>query len=331
MLHIGCANIGAAGVAEVDDPEFTGVVIITPLLPILISQRERPPDFRTGKRRLREGRLLGRGIAGCEQQRSGKHYNKFIHDAASNGLVKAQYQDSFIESGTVNMRNSSTGFTSGKLAIAVIALSMFAAPVAAQFSDSYNFLKAVKDRKGEDAEKYINVPGSGAVIINTKSDDTGETALHIVTARRDYDWLGYLLSKGAKADIADKKGATPLMLATQLGWSDGAQLLIDRKALVDATNRSGETALIRAVQLRNSEMVRLLMKAGANADKQDSVAGYSARDYALQDGRGSAILAIIESGGKSDAPTIAPKTKTGDLDFSGIEEKPVTQDKPKAQ
>lgn len=229
------------------------------------------------------------------------------------------------------MRNSSNRFTSGKLAIAVITLSMFAAPVAAQFSDSYNFLKAVKDRKGEDAEKYINVPGSGAVIINTKSDDTGETALHIVTARRDYDWLGYLLSKGAKADIADKKGATPLMLATQLGWSDGAQLLIDRKALVDATNRSGETALIRAVQLRNSEMVRLLMKAGANADKQDSVAGYSARDYALQDGRGSAILAIIESGGKSDAPTIAPESKTGDLDFSGIEDKPATQAMPKPQ
>lgn len=222
------------------------------------------------------------------------------------------------------MRISSNRFTSGKIALAVIAMSMIAMPVAAQFSDSYNFLKAVKDRKGQDAEKFINVPGSGAVIINTKSDDTGETALHIVTARRDYDWLGYLLSKGAKADIADKKGATPLMLATQLGWSDGAQLLIDRKAQVDATNRSGETALIRAVQLRNSEMVRLLMKAGANADKQDAVAGYSARDYALQDGRGSAILAIIESGGKSEEPTNAPESKAPDLDFSGVEAKPPT-------
>ena len=226
------------------------------------------------------------------------------------------------------MRSPYSRFNSGKLALAAIALGMVAVPVAAQFSDSYSFLKAVRERKGEEAEKFINVPGSGAVIINTKSDDTGETALHIVTARRDYDWLNYLLSKGAKADIADKKGATPLMLATQLSWADGAQLLIDRKALVDATNRSGETALIRAVQLRNSEMVRLLMKAGANADKQDSVAGYSARDYALQDGRGSAILAIIESGGKSEEPTVAPASKAGDLDFSGIEEKPATPDKP---
>ena len=220
------------------------------------------------------------------------------------------------------MRNSFDRLNSGKLVLAAMALSICAVPVAAQFSDSYNFLKAVRDRKGEEAEKFITVPGSGAVIINTTADDSGETALHIVTARRDYDWLGYLLGKGAKPDISDKKGTTPLMLATQLSWADGAQLLLTMKAQVDATNRSGETALIRAVQLRKPEMVRLLMKAGANPDKQDSVAGYSARDYALQDGRASAILAIIESGGKGDEPKKDEKANTGDLDFSGIEEKP---------
>ena len=229
------------------------------------------------------------------------------------------------------MRNSFNGLTTGKLALAAIALSIFAVPVAAQFSDSYNFLKAVKDRKGEEAEKFITVPGSGAVIINTTADDTGETALHIVTARRDYDWLGYLLGKGAKPDIADKKGTTPLMLATQLSWADGAQLLLTMKAQVDATNRSGETALIRAVQLRKAEMVRLLMKAGANPDKQDSVAGYSARDYALQDGRASAILAIIETGGKSEEPKVGSESKASDLDFSGIEEKSATPDTPSPQ
>lgn len=229
------------------------------------------------------------------------------------------------------MRMSSNRFTSGKLALVAIVLSMIAVPVAAQFSDSYNFLKAVKDRKGEEAEKFITVPGSGLVIINTRADDTGETALHIVTARRDYDWLGYLLGKGAKPDIADKKGTTPLMLATQLSWADGAQLLLTMKAQVDATNRSGETALIRAVQLRKAEMVRLLMKAGANPDKQDSVAGYSARDYALQDGRANAILTIIESGGKSEESKKESESKAGDLDFSGIEEKPASPEKPSPQ
>jgi uncharacterized protein len=211
-------------------------------------------------------------------------------------------------------------FLSGKLAIALAVISLSAMPVAAQFSDSYNFLKAVKERKGSDAEKFINEPGSGSVIINTRDNGTGETALHIVTLRRDNDWLAYLLGKGANPNLADKKGATPLMLAVQLGWADGATVLLNKKAQIDATNRSGETALIRAVQLRNVEMVRLLMKAGANPDKQDTVAGYSARDYATQDGRGNAILAIIESGGKGEAPK-EDKGSTKDFDFTGIEAK----------
>lgn len=188
------------------------------------------------------------------------------------------------------------------------------APAAyAQFSDSYNFLKAVKDRKGEEAEKFLSEPGS--VIINTRDGSTGETALHIVIQRRDSSWLGYLLQKGANPNLADKKGTTPLMLATQLGYVDGIDWLVRKKAVVDQTNRSGETALILAVQLRNPEAVRALLKAGANPDKTDSRAGYSARDYAKQDGRASAIAAIIESNGKADA---AATTKPTELDFSGI-------------
>jgi uncharacterized protein len=200
--------------------------------------------------------------------------------------------------------------------ILAAALALLAAPAAyAQFSDSYNFLKAVKERKGEDAEKYINEPGS--VIINTRDDVTGETALHIVVARRDSTWLGFLLAKGANPNISDKKGVSPLMLSTQYGFADGAGLLLKYKAAVDGANRSGETPLIRAVLLRNTEMVRLLMKAGANPDKKDSVSGQSAREYAALDKRSTAILTIIENKGKTEEPK---KAKQGDLDFSGIGE-----------
>lgn len=192
-----------------------------------------------------------------------------------------------------------------------VGVGFIAPPAAAQFSDSYNFLKAVRDRKGDEAEKFLAEPGT--VIINTRDSTSGETALHIVVQRRDATWLGYLLQKGANPNLADKKGTTPLMLATQLGFVDGIETLTRRKAQVDQTNRAGETALILAVQLRNAEAVRALLKAGANPDKKDSRAGYSARDYAKQDGRAGAIVSIIENHGKTDTAK-----KPAELDFSGI-------------
>src|SRR3546814_3279447 len=116
----------------------------------------------------------------------------------------------------------------------------------AQFSDSYNFLKAVKDRDGD---KVINLIGEPGTIINTRDSTTGETALHIVIARRDAVWVNFLLGKGARPDIADNKGTTPLMLATQLRFLDGVQLLLANGAQVDKANDRGATPLIRAVQL----------------------------------------------------------------------------------
>ena len=174
----------------------------------------------------------------------------------------------------------------------------------AQFSESYNFLKAVRERDGAKATEIVSKPGS--VIINTRDDKNGESALHIVTKGRDLGWLNFLLSRSAKPDQRDNQGNTPLMAATQLGFIEGAQLLIKNKASVDLANASGETPLIRAVQLRNGPMVQLLINAGANPAKADTIAGLSARDYAARDQRGAAILKII-----TDAKTAKPAKTFG--------------------
>ncbi len=167
-----------------------------------------------------------------------------------------------------------------------------ALPAKAQFSDSYQFLKAVRDRDGATASEYINSPGSN--IINTRDRSTGDTALHIATQRRDQTWMMFLLQKGAKPDIENDEGITPLMLTVLLRYHDGARSLLSGGAAVDATNRSGETALIRAVQLKDVEMVRLLLNNGANPDRIDTVAGLSARDYATRDRRSNIIAQEIE-------------------------------------
>lgn len=171
-------------------------------------------------------------------------------------------------------------------------LLLWPALAQAQFSDSYNFLKAVRDRDGAKVMEIVGKPGS--TIVNTRDSSTGETALHIVVARRDLTWLEFLLSKGANPNLADQDGTTPLMLATRLRFAEGAEALINHGAQVDKTNDSGETPLIRAVQLRDLPMIRLLLSKGADANKRDTLAGMSAHDYASRDGRGTAILEILD-------------------------------------
>ncbi len=162
----------------------------------------------------------------------------------------------------------------------------------AQYSDGYSFLKAVRDRDGAKATEMLNKPGT--VIVDTKDNSTGESALHIVTKRRDTTWLSFLLAKGAKPDIKDAEGNTPLIVATQMGYVEAADLLLKRRALVDATNSRGETPLIVATQQRDVAMVRLLLASGANPRKTDRSTGMSALDYAARDSRAAVILKLLQ-------------------------------------
>lgn len=182
-----------------------------------------------------------------------------------------------------------------RFALALLALPLSAiavAPATAQlFSDSYEFLEAVRERDGAKAMELLN--GPSGTIINTRDRSTGETALHIVVARRDMVWINFMLSRGANANLTDRAGLTPLLSAAQIGFVDGAQALIARGAQVNLGNGRGETALHIAVQRRDIAMVRALIAAGADADQQDNIAGKSPRDYATDDARATAVLAAL--------------------------------------
>jgi uncharacterized protein len=192
------------------------------------------------------------------------------------------------------------------IGLGVTAALLMPAAAQAQFSESYNFLKGVRDRDGEAVTKILNKPGSGAVIVNTRDNSTGEAAIHIVTKRRDTTWLSFLLARGANADMRDAGGNSALMLATQIGFAEGISLLLDRRANVDLANNSGETPLIRAVQNRDLGTVRTLLTAGANPNKADTGAGLSARQYAERDPRAGAILAAINDAKPKAKPKVGP-------------------------
>lgn len=182
-----------------------------------------------------------------------------------------------------------------KTAIATaMLLSLVPASAGAQgYSESFKFLKAVRERDGATAEGVLT--GAGARLVNTKDMSSGESALHLVARDRDLTWLRFLLGKGARPDLQNKQGDTALILATQLGWQEGAAALLGAGAKVDAFNSRGETPLILAVHKRDLSMIRLLLARGADPRKADRTAGYSALDYARRDDRSGALLRLLEA------------------------------------
>ncbi|GGB38640.1 hypothetical protein GCM10011380_30060 [Sphingomonas metalli] len=188
-------------------------------------------------------------------------------------------------------------------------LLALAAPAGAQIqSESYKFLQAVKEAKGNEVIDMLDRPGSN--IINTREVTTGDGALHIVVKRGDDKYLRYLLQKGADPNLRDGKGNTPLVLAVQLGQRDLVPILVAARANVNLGNASGVTPLILAVQARDIDLVRTLLAANADPDQRDMMAGQSARDYADADPRAGAIAKLFADTPKRAKPQVAgPKLR----------------------
>jgi ankyrin repeat protein len=183
----------------------------------------------------------------------------------------------------------------GRALTALLVLILAAVPASAQnFSDSYSFLKAVKERDGAKVNELVGGT-TGAIVVNSRDRTNGEGALHYMVRARDITWLAFLLGKGARPDMQSNRGDTPLTLAAQIGWLEGAEQLLARRASVDLANGRGETPLILATQRRDLPMVRLLLSRRADPNRTDNVAGMSALDYARQDPRAGAVLKLLEA------------------------------------
>jgi ankyrin repeat protein len=188
-----------------------------------------------------------------------------------------------------------------KFALAAVGLALIATPAIAQDigsgPDSQQFVDAVQKRDGDKATQLIeNHPR----IINAR-DSHGDTALIIAIKRSDSDWTGFLLHKDADPNAAGAAGDTPLIAAARVGFDEAAEWLLGLGAKVDEDNKMGETPLIVAVQQRDARLVKLLLDHGANPDKTDAAAGYSARDYAKRDPRAREILRMIDNKKPKDA------------------------------
>ena len=101
------------------------------------------------------------------------------------------------------------------LGAGALAVLMSASPAQAEYIDAYKFLDAVKKKDGDTVEKALMDTNNR--IVNSKDSSTGDTALHIVVARRDLTWLNYLVGKGADVNAHNDRDVTPLEIAVQLG------------------------------------------------------------------------------------------------------------------
>lgn len=192
------------------------------------------------------------------------------------------------------------------LALALVSAAIGAAPAAAQQSEAYRFIKAIKEGDAVTVQSIASAP-TGSITINAKDGDSGDGALHLLVRERNRTWIAFLLGKGARPDLQNEEGFSPLALAAQLGWYEGADLLLSRRAEVDLANDRGETPLILAVQRRDVPLVRLLLSKGADPKKTDRVAGYSAIDYARRDARSAAILKALETPPAPKKEAFGPK------------------------
>jgi ankyrin repeat protein len=185
------------------------------------------------------------------------------------------------------------------LAAALVLAALTSAPMAAQaqnFSKGYKFLESVRNNEMSEVNDTLAQPGNQ--IINTRDGGTGDTALHILAARRDTPWLNYFLARGADPNIRNNKGETPVVVAAAIGYVEGVELLVASGARLDESNATGETPLMSAVHRRDLAMVRVLLKGGANPNRSDS-AGRTALDYARIEDRSGTMLAELEASAKA--------------------------------
>ena len=189
---------------------------------------------------------------------------------------------------------------------AAAALVLAATPAAAQhFSDSYEFLEAVRKADGNKVNTFLQ--DKTLRIVNTKDRNTGEGALHIVIKRSDATYLTVLINQpDINVNLQDREGNTPLLIAAERGWEAGVNALVAKNANVNLANSGGVTPLIRAVQVHDIEIVRTLLDAGADPDKADFGGGLTAREYARQEARYPQIAKLL-----ADAPKVKTRAVAG--------------------
>uniref|UniRef100_A0A493TTK3 Uncharacterized protein n=1 Tax=Anas platyrhynchos platyrhynchos TaxID=8840 RepID=A0A493TTK3_ANAPP len=199
--------------------------------------------------------------------------------------------------------------------------------------------RAAKPRKGRSDRGIFGAVAKGCLseIEKTLKDNdinalnsSRETLLHVAAANGHLAVMEYLISRGAKPDVKDKKGRTPLHRAAEKGHGDAVKVLLRCGASMYSLDTEGKmplhvaaqnshghvlTVLLReeARSYRNqhnflhraalkdeSSLVERLLKSGASVDGKDE-RGQTALSYALSQGFENTAKVLLEAGARVDS------------------------------
>lgn len=179
-----------------------------------------------------------------------------------------------------------------RMALAALLLSVvFSPPLHAQFSDSWEFLKAVEEADYLEMRSRI----SKGANVNRKDGD-GFPAIVIAADKRDKVLITFLLEQGVRINsTTEDRGETALMRRAGAGDLETVTLLLAAGADPNLQDKTGQTALMRAAQARKQRVVKQLLENGAEVDRADYT-GKSALGYA-RDVRARRAIRLLEQAG----------------------------------
>ncbi len=124
--------------------------------------------------------------------------------------------------------------------------------------------------QGKDFKILDLLLATGKVDIND-GGQSGYTLLHWAMATSNVTAAHFLLSKGAKPNVADQNGTTPLHVAAYCAnTTDGIDLILEKEKVdINRLDKNGQTALHYAVRGKRVDNVGYLLENGANPAIRD--------------------------------------------------------------
>jgi ankyrin repeat protein len=135
--------------------------------------------------------------------------------------------------------------------------------------------------------------------VNGRNKKTGDTPLHYAIYHKGegaYNFIQYLLEKGADINSQDDYGDTPLHRAVRQEDVNMVELLIKEKPNLNIPDKPRDTPLITAVRLNNVAITKLLIKAKADLNIPEGMTRDTPLHLACMEKNKEIVEALINNG-----------------------------------